>query len=42
VEAAKTAGGVVVRPARTVADHGVRVAFVTDNDGHLLELVQTL
>jgi catechol 2,3-dioxygenase-like lactoylglutathione lyase family enzyme len=42
VEAAEAAGGALVRPARTVADHGVRVAFVTDNDGHLLELVQTL
>ena len=36
------AGGSVVEAPREDAEHGVRVAFVKDPDGRLLELVQLL
>jgi predicted enzyme related to lactoylglutathione lyase len=36
------AGGTVVAPARKEPDHGVLVAFVTDNEGHLIEVVEML
>lgn len=42
VEAVIAAGGALARPARTIAEHGIRVAFVTDPEGHLLELVQMM
>jgi predicted enzyme related to lactoylglutathione lyase len=38
----KRAGGTVVEPARERAEHGVTVAFVTDIEGHLIEVVQML
>ena len=37
-----SAGGVVVRPPRPEAEWGVIVGFVTDNEGHLLEVTQPL
>lgn len=36
------AGGKVVRPPKDQPEHGVRVAFATDCDGRLLEVVQML
>ena len=36
------AGGTVVAPARKQPEHGVIVAFVTDNEGHLIEVVEML
>lgn len=34
------AGGAVHAPIRDVPEHGVRVAFATDPEGHVAELVQ--
>lgn len=42
IAAVIAAGGALARPARPVAEHGIRVAFVTDPEGHLLELVQRM
>lgn len=42
VEAALAAGGSVVRPAHPQPQHGVKVAFVKDSDGHLIEIVEML
>lgn len=42
VERVKSAGGKVVREPRDQPEHGVRVAFATDCDGRLLEIVQML
>lgn len=42
VERTKAAGGVVVTEIETQAEHGVKVAFVTDPEGHLLEVVELL
>jgi lactoylglutathione lyase len=42
VEAAVAAGGAVVVPPVDVPEHGLRLAFVTDPEGHTLELVQPL
>jgi predicted enzyme related to lactoylglutathione lyase len=36
------AGGSVVAPAREQPEHNVRVAFVNDNEGHLIEVVEML
>jgi lactoylglutathione lyase len=36
------AGGAVAQPAAPRAEHGVNVAFVTDNEGHLIEVVEPL
>jgi lactoylglutathione lyase len=36
------AGGTVVVPARSQPEHGVIVAFVNDNEGHLIEVVEML
>ena len=35
-------GGTVVAPARKQPEHGVLVAFVNDNEGHLIEVVEML
>lgn len=40
VERAAAAGGTVVQPPRDMPEHGVRVAFVTDLDGRLIEVVE--
>jgi len=42
VQRVGAAGGAVVEGIRTIPEHGVRVAFVTDVEGHLLEVVQLL
>lgn len=42
LEAAVNAGASIDRPARTAPEHRIRVAFVKDTDGHLIEVVQTL
>src|SRR4051794_33853751 len=36
------AGGAVSQPAKPQPEHGVTVGFVTDNEGHLIEVVQPL
>jgi predicted enzyme related to lactoylglutathione lyase len=38
----EAAGGTVVAPARKQLEHGVTVAFVSDNEGHLIEVVEML
>lgn len=42
IAAALAAGGALHRPARIVEEHGIKVAFVKDPEGHLLELVEML
>lgn len=42
VERATTAGATIVAPIREMPEHGVRVAFVADIEGHLLEVVEVL
>jgi predicted enzyme related to lactoylglutathione lyase len=42
VKRAREAGGSVLQEARTIDDLAVRVAFVRDPEGHLLEVVQRL
>jgi predicted enzyme related to lactoylglutathione lyase len=41
-ERAVQAGGAITREPRDMAEHGVRVGFVTDPEGHLIEVVQQL
>ena len=38
----RAAGGRVHAPIRELPEHGLRVAFVTDPEGHLAEVVQML
>lgn len=42
ISAVLAAGGTLYRPARVVEEHGIKVAFVKDPEGHLLELVEML
>ena len=42
VERAQKAGGNVVQPIEVREAHGVKVAFVTDPEGHLIEVVELL
>lgn len=42
VERALKAGGKLVQAIKNMPEHGVRVAFVADIEGHLLEVVQML
>ena len=42
VDRVKAAGGKVVQPIEVKAAHGVKVAFVTDPEGHLIEVVELL
>lgn len=42
VERTKKAGGKVVQEIQSQPEHGVKVAFVTDIEGHLLEVVELL
>jgi predicted enzyme related to lactoylglutathione lyase len=42
VARARAAGGSVVEEAKDMPEHGVRVAFVNDIEGHLIEVVQML
>lgn len=39
---AVAAGGAVLKPAKDMPEHGVRVAFIHDIEGHAIELVQLL
>jgi predicted enzyme related to lactoylglutathione lyase len=40
IEAALGAGGMLVKEAYDIAEHGVRVAVIGDIEGHLVELLQ--
>ena len=42
VERVQKAGGKVVQPIEVREAHGVKVAFVTDPEGHLMEVVELL
>ena len=42
VARARAAGGGVVEEIKSMPEHGVRVAFVSDVEGHLIEVVQLL
>lgn len=42
VERALAAGGKLVDPVRNMPEHGVRVAFIEDVEGHLIEVVELL
>jgi predicted enzyme related to lactoylglutathione lyase len=42
VERARFAGGALARPICDLPDHGVRVGFVADPEGHLIEVVSRL
>jgi len=42
VERAVKAGGSVMQPVVDMPQHGVKVAFVRDNEGHLIEVVEPL
>ncbi|QGP80519.1 VOC family protein [Sphingobium sp. CAP-1] len=42
VDRVKAAGGAVVTDIETKAAHGVKVAFVTDPEGHMIEVVELL
>ena len=42
VERVKAAGGAVSQEITSMPEHGVKVAFVTDNEGHLIEVVEML
>lgn len=42
VERTKAAGGAIVTDIETQVEHGVKVAFVRDPEGHLLEVVEVL
>ena len=42
VQRAENAGAMVTEPPTTMADIGIRVAFVTDPEGHVLELFEQL
>jgi predicted enzyme related to lactoylglutathione lyase len=39
IAAVKAAGGGVVRPGEDRPEHKVRAAVVSDNEGHMIELV---
>ena len=40
LERATAAGGTVATPMRELPEHGLKVAFVRDNEDHLIEVVQ--
>lgn len=42
IERALAAGGSLVEPVKDMPEHGVRVGFVADNEGHLIEVVELL
>ena len=42
VERARAAGGSVAKEVRAAPEHGVKVAFVRDVEGHLIEVVELL
>ena len=42
VDRATRAGGGITQQIREMPEHGVKVAFVTDPEGHLIEVVEML
>jgi predicted enzyme related to lactoylglutathione lyase len=42
VEKAVALGGSVPQPARDAPEHGLRVGFIADPEGHLIELIKPL
>jgi predicted enzyme related to lactoylglutathione lyase len=42
VERAVRAGGSIAQPIESMPEHGLKVAFVKDNEGHLIEVVEPL
>ena len=42
VEMAQSAGATLIEPVQSRSDHGVKVAFVKDIEGNLIEVVQLL
>ncbi len=42
LEKARSAGGKVVDEMRDMPEHGVKVAFIRDVEGHLIEVVELL
>lgn len=42
IDRAQQAGGKLVDPIRIMPEHGIKVAFITDIEGHLLEVVELL
>lgn len=38
----EASGGRITQPLKTMAEHGIKVAFATDPEGHLLEIVELL
>lgn len=40
LDRAKASGGQLARPIRNMPEHKVKVAFVRDNEGHLIEVVE--
>jgi predicted enzyme related to lactoylglutathione lyase len=42
VDRALTAGGEVVQPIESMPQHGVKVAFIKDVEGHLIEALERL
>ena len=42
VQRVRDAGGTIVQDIKDMPEHGVRVAFVTDVEGHLIEVVELL
>jgi predicted enzyme related to lactoylglutathione lyase len=42
VQRVRDAGGAIVQDIKDMPEHGVRVAFVTDVEGHLIEVVELL
>lgn len=42
IERTQKAGGSIVQPIEVKEAHGVKVAFVTDPEGHLIEVVELL
>ena len=42
IKTALAAGATIDQPLRTAAEHGIRVAFIKDPDGHRIEIVQML
>ena len=42
IAAAQDAGGRVVTPAQTLPDHGMKVSYIADPEGHTIELLQLL
>lgn len=42
VKRALAAGASLVEPVKDMPEHGVRVGFIADNEGHLIEVVELL